>query len=99
MVEGFRGSTVRLPTPTTLLIGFQCPCHGGQYDLQGRRTAGPPVRPLNRFECKVENGDLLIGRPFACKEENGQVVMTSEWKDPGQPVQGLLSFLYPPVVR
>ena len=29
--------------------GFACPCHGGQYDREGRRTAGPPVRPLNRY--------------------------------------------------
>jgi menaquinol-cytochrome c reductase iron-sulfur subunit len=80
-------------------LGFACPCHGGQYDTEGRRTAGPPVRPLNRYETNVENGNLYIGRAFASKLENGQVVMTSEWKDPGQPVQGLLSFLYPPAPR
>ncbi len=80
-------------------LGFACPCHGGQYDLEGARTAGPPVRPLNRFEAKVENGSLLIGRAFASELQNGKVVMTSEWKDPGQPVQGLLSYLYPPVTR
>jgi Rieske Fe-S protein len=79
--------------------GFACPCHGGQYDTQGRRTAGPPVRPLNRYEAMVENNNLYIGRAFACELQNGNVVMTSEWKDPGQPVQGLLSFLYPPVPR
>jgi hypothetical protein len=22
---------------------FGCPCHGGQYDVEGRPTAGPPV--------------------------------------------------------
>jgi menaquinol-cytochrome c reductase iron-sulfur subunit len=76
---------------------FACPCHGGQYDSEGRRTAGPPVRPLNRLETDVESvpGHLLVGRVFASKEENGKVVMSDTWKDPGQPVQGLLSFLYP----
>ena len=24
--------------------GFGCPCHGGQYDTEGNRIAGPPVR-------------------------------------------------------
>ena len=30
--------------------GFACPCHGGQYDTEGLVTAGPPIRPRNRFE-------------------------------------------------
>ena len=56
--------------------GFGCPCHGGQYDTEGRRTAGPPVRPLNRFEYKVERrGHLFIGRVFATKEQDGEVVV------------------------
>jgi Rieske Fe-S protein len=76
---------------------FACPCHGGQYDSEGRRTAGPPVRPLNRIETDVDSvpGHLLVGRVFASKEQGGKVVMSNTWKDPGQPVQGLLSFLYP----
>lgn len=75
--------------------GYACPCHGGQYDVEGRRTAGPPVRPLNRYEHKIEKGSLYLGRVFASEEKNGKVVMTNTWKDPGQPVNGLLSFLYP----
>ena len=76
---------------------FACPCHGGQYDSEGRRTAGPPVRPLNRIETDVASvpGHLLIGRVFASKEQGSKVVMSDTWKDPGQPVEGLLSFLYP----
>ncbi len=75
--------------------GFSCPCHGGNYDTEGKRIAGPPIRPLNRFEYKVEEGNLFIGRAFATKEEDGRVVVTDEWKDPGQPTSGLLSILYP----
>lgn len=79
--------------------GFACPCHGGQYDTAGERTAGPPIRPLNRFETKVENDHLYVGRVFATKVEGSgdsrRVVITDTWKDPGQPVEGLLSFLYP----
>jgi Rieske Fe-S protein len=27
-----------------------CNCHGGHYDLTGRNVAGPPPRPLERYE-------------------------------------------------
>ena len=76
-------------------VGFACPCHGGTYDTEGRRIAGPPVRPLNRYQYKVEGGNLYVGRVFATKESGGKVVMTDTWKDPGQPVDGILSILYP----
>lgn len=33
--------------------GFTCPCHGGAYDSLGRVTAGPPPRPLDRFDVKI----------------------------------------------
>lgn len=39
---------------------FFCPCHGGVYDGDGRVLAGPPPRPLNRLEVKVENGKLFV---------------------------------------
>ncbi len=29
--------------------GYGCPCHGGQYDPEGNRIAGPPVRALDRY--------------------------------------------------
>lgn len=76
---------------------FACPCHGGQYDTEGIRTAGPPNRPLNRFEYKVEGGNLYIGRVFATKEVDGRVVMTDTFKLPGAPTSGLLSWLYPAI--
>jgi Rieske Fe-S protein len=30
-----------------------CNCHNGEYDLRGRNVAGPPPRPLERFEVNV----------------------------------------------
>lgn len=39
---------------------FLCPCHGGQYEADGRNVAGPPPRPLARLPVKVENGSLMI---------------------------------------
>jgi Rieske Fe-S protein len=32
---------------------YTCPCHGGAYDSLGRVTAGPPPRPLDRFDVKI----------------------------------------------
>jgi Rieske Fe-S protein len=72
--------------------GFGCPCHGGQYDSEGRRIAGPPVRPLNRYATKVVNDHLIIGTLYAMDNSLHRHAL----KAPGQPVTGLLSFLYPP---
>jgi menaquinol-cytochrome c reductase iron-sulfur subunit len=32
---------------------YSCPCHGGAYDSIGLVTAGPPPRPLDRFDVKI----------------------------------------------
>ena len=71
--------------------GFACPCHGGQYDSEGRRTAGPPVRPLHRSDARVENGNLILGRLHAVDNN----LKAHQLKGPGQPVDGILSYLYP----
>jgi menaquinol-cytochrome c reductase iron-sulfur subunit len=39
---------------------FICPCHGGIFDGQGRVTAGPPPRPLDRAPVRVRNGRVEI---------------------------------------
>lgn len=39
---------------------FLCACHGGKFALDGSVTAGPPPRPLDHMEFKVDNGNLLI---------------------------------------
>lgn len=43
---------------------FFSPCHGGVFDKEGRVLAGPPPRPLDRYEYKVEKGVLYAGRVF-----------------------------------
>jgi menaquinol-cytochrome c reductase iron-sulfur subunit len=40
---------------------FECPCHGGRFDKNGNRTAGPPPRPLDRYETKIVGDTLKIG--------------------------------------
>ena len=39
---------------------FFCPCHNGVFDKEGNVLAGPPPRPLDRYEVKVEDGQLFI---------------------------------------
>ena len=45
--------------------GFGCPCHGGAYDTEGNRTAGPPVRSLDRYAFSIVNGNLVLGKHFS----------------------------------
>ena len=40
---------------------FQCPCHGGRYDLTGRNIAGPPPAPLTTLPHRIENGIMMVG--------------------------------------
>ncbi|MDQ2753635.1 MAG: Rieske (2Fe-2S) protein [Bacteroidota bacterium] len=39
---------------------FMCPCHGGVYYKDGTVAAGPPPKPLTRYEVRVNNGDVQI---------------------------------------
>jgi Rieske Fe-S protein len=39
---------------------FHCPCHDGIFDMDGKVTDGPPPRPLDAYETKVEDGNLFI---------------------------------------
>lgn len=32
---------------------FKCPCHGGVYDRAGNVVSGPPPRPLDRVQVRV----------------------------------------------
>ena len=43
---------------------FNCPCHNGVFDPEGRVLGGPPPRPLDHYEFKVENGVLYAGKLF-----------------------------------
>jgi Rieske Fe-S protein len=39
---------------------FLCPCHQGVYDQAGRNIAGPPPRPLDRFDIIKRGGQLYV---------------------------------------
>ncbi len=44
---------------------FVCPCHGGEFDIDGKVLAGPPPRPLDRWQFTIRNGEI---------ETSGQVI-------------------------
>jgi menaquinol-cytochrome c reductase iron-sulfur subunit len=70
---------------------FICPCHGGVYDLLGRRVGGPPVRPLDRFETRVNGENVEVGPRFSV---NSQLRRFSP-RLPGEPLDGIGQYLYP----
>jgi Rieske Fe-S protein len=36
---------------------FKCPCHGGVYAANGDVVAGPPPRPLQTIDARIEGAD------------------------------------------
>jgi menaquinol-cytochrome c reductase iron-sulfur subunit len=39
---------------------FFCPCHNAVFDKDGNVVAGPPPRPLDRYEINVEDDQLYV---------------------------------------
>jgi Rieske Fe-S protein len=79
--------------------GFGCPCHGGQYDNEGNRTAGPPVRALDRYDYAIRDSRVYLANTYSVawvKGEGASAVM-KRYKsfDPGQHVDGPEQVLYP----
>jgi Rieske Fe-S protein len=82
-----------------LAQSFGCPCHGGLYDAEGNRRAGPPVRSLDRYTYSIKNGHLILGELYAV----GNVTNTGAnaqidrypWSTPGTHVDGVEAWLYP----
>jgi len=79
--------------------GFGCPCHGGQYDQEGNRTAGPPVRALDRYEFYIRNGRLALGKTYSVAEVIGAGASARIKKyrlaGPGQHIDGPEQWFYP----
>jgi menaquinol-cytochrome c reductase iron-sulfur subunit len=70
---------------------FICPCHGGVYDLLGRRVGGPPVRPLDRFYTRVSGGLVELGPRFSVNSE----LRRFSPRDPAEPLDGIGQYAYP----
>ncbi len=37
-----------------------CPCHEGSFDMSGTVLAGPPPRPLARYDVSVRAGEIYV---------------------------------------
>jgi Rieske Fe-S protein len=84
--------------------GFGCPCHGGQYDTEGNRTAGPPVRGLDRYEYSIKNGRLILGSAYSVDYVKGKGkdarIKKYPLHNPGQHIAGPEFWLWPiPEIR
>jgi Rieske Fe-S protein len=78
---------------------FLCPCHGGAYDTEGNRTAGPPVRALDRYRYSVVDGNLVLGERYSVGKVEGTEaearIVAYTRVDPGQHVDGPTDWMYP----
>jgi len=70
---------------------FICPCHGGVYDFRGLVAGGPPVRPLDRFYTRMNNGLVEVGPRYSVNSE----LRRFSPRDPGEPLDGIGQYLYP----
>ena len=71
---------------------FICPCHGGVYGFLGERIGGPPVRPLDRFQTRITNGQVEVGPRYSVTNSLDPV----RARDPGEFTGGVWNYLYPP---
>lgn len=39
---------------------FICPCHGSQFDINGKVTQGPASAPLTKYQTQVSGNQLII---------------------------------------
>jgi Rieske Fe-S protein len=85
--------------PTVPAGGFGCPCHGSQFDTEGNRTAGPAARALDRYQFSIRNGHLWLEDLYSVSRVQGAGanarIHAFTLRDPGQPVTGPESLLYP----
>jgi menaquinol-cytochrome c reductase iron-sulfur subunit len=71
---------------------FICPCHGGVYDDQGKRTGGPPVRPLDRFETRITPDKRVeVGDRYSVNSK----LERKKPRDPSNHLDGIWQYLYP----
>jgi Rieske Fe-S protein len=93
------GTATMVELIPVLAASFGCPCHGGLYDAEGNRSAGPPVRSLDRFEFSIVDGNLVLGKLFSVGEVEGTgakaKIMKYYHAYPGVHVDGPERWLYP----
>src|SRR5205085_6972484 len=97
VTERTKNGTVKLEP--VVPAGFGCPCHGGQYDTEGNRTAGPPVRGLDRYDFEIDHGRVVLLSMYSVSKVEGQGAQAKIHKykpvGPGEHVDGFEQILYP----
>jgi Rieske Fe-S protein len=94
-----KGEQADVDLTPILPANFSCPCHGGAYDTEGNRTAGPPVRAMDRYKFAIENGRLILLEQYSIAKVNGEGARAEleayGLQGPGEHVDGLSGWLYP----
>jgi Rieske Fe-S protein len=89
----------RVDLESVLPAGYGCPCHGGQYDPEGNRIAGPPVRALDRYAFEIDNGRLILLSTYSVSHVVGTGAQAKIYKykeaGPGEHVDGPEQWFYP----
>jgi Rieske Fe-S protein len=97
-VNGKNGQRITM-IPAIPAGGYGCPCHGGQYDVEGNRVSGPPVRALDRYEFAIVDGHLVLGKPYSVSHVKGEgkdaLIYRYKLTGPGEHVDGWEQILYP----
>jgi Rieske Fe-S protein len=82
-----------------LPANFSCPCHGGAYDTEGNRVAGPPVRALDRYKYSIVNGNLHLVEMYSVGKVAGEganaKIQAYGLQGPGEHVDGFEGWFYP----
>jgi Rieske Fe-S protein len=93
------GAEIVTVTPVLAVSGFSCPCHGGAYDTEGNRIAGPPVRGLDRYEFSIVKGHLILGHNYSVAKVVGSGAQAQihayNLTGPGQHITGWEQIFYP----
>jgi Rieske Fe-S protein len=94
-----KGQQADVDLTPILPANYSCPCHGGAYDIEGNRTAGPPVRAMDRYKFAIENQRLFLLEQYSVAKvegEGAEAKLTSYGlQGPGEHVDGLSGWLYP----
>ena len=97
--ETIKTEQAELTLTPVLPANFSCPCHGGAYDIEGNRVAGPPVRAMDRYKFSIENGRLHLLEQYSVGkvERTGARARLEAYglQGPGEHVDGLSGWLYP----
>jgi menaquinol-cytochrome c reductase iron-sulfur subunit len=97
--ETIETEQAELTITPVLPANFSCPCHGGSYDTEGNRIAGPPVRALDRYRFAIRDGNVVLLETYSVGDVEGEGadarITAYGLQGPGEHVDGLSGLLYP----